>query len=239
MSVKTYTVKEVFRTVQGEGHHAGTAALFVRFAGCNMWSGDDEDRIRDAVRNEAECPRWCDTDFRAHDAMRWTSEELGSVVKDRVRGVPLIVLSGGEPLLQVDAALLDCLHNAAPHATISIETNGTVSPRFDYGGDYLAPDGNVDIALASSLRPWLWLTMSPKRARASTRLTYAHEIKLVVPAYNPDEWADFPVLHRFVQPLAHGTQRDERSEHRAAMWVAHGDGKWRLSLQTHKMVGVP
>lgn len=221
--MKTYAIKDVFRTIQGEGYHVGTPALFVRFAGCNMWSGYDEDRIRDAVRNEAECPRWCDTDFRPDDARKMTADEIAAVVAERTKGARLVVLTGGEPLLQLDENLLHAIHVAYPAATIAIETNGTVAPRFD-----------------AETMPWLWLTLSPKRARAHTRLPWAHELKLVVPAYEVDEWDGYSAAHRFVQPLAHGPDRDYKTESLIAQQLAlRGDGTWRLSLQTHKIVGVP
>lgn len=221
---KTYIVKESFRTVQGEGFHAGTASMFIRFASCNMWSGEEEDRVRDAVRNEAECPRWCDTDFRPGGAFKCTSDEVAALVRDH--RVPHIVLTGGEPLLQVDQELLLALQDVAPDAVIAIETNGTVMPKFNLPDGPEYTDGK------------LWLTLSPKRSRVRTLLPWAHELKLVVPAYDPAEWEDYPSLHKFVAPQAYGEVRNTKLETKVANWVAYGDGKWRLSLQTHKIVGV-
>lgn len=219
--MRKYAIKEMFRTIQGEGFHAGTPALFIRFAGCNMWSGHDADRLRDAQRNHAQCPLWCDTDFVG--GMHMTAGELGSTV-DGQGAVPLIVLTGGEPMLQVDDDILDALHDAAPEARIAIETNGTVKPKFGYD-DRLPPNG------------WLWITMSPKLARERTVLKRASELKLVYPAYQPSEWQDFPAHHYFVQPCADQTIRQPEVERQAAEFVTN-NYRWRLSLQTHKVLGV-
>lgn len=206
---KQYAVKETFRTIQGEGYHAGTPAFFIRLAGCNMWSGHEEDRARDAERNEAHCPRWCDTDFVGGFMM--TAQEVAAKVPT---DVPLVVISGGEPLLQVDDALLGMIR-VRTNALIAIETNGTVEAKF-------MPS------------PWVWITLSPKRSRAKTKLTTASELKLVWPDYDPYEWADFAAVHKFIQPRANRDIRDEVNEREAALLVAE-QGRWRLSLQTHKV----
>lgn len=219
--MRSYTIKEMFRTVQGEGFHTGTAALFIRFAGCNMWNGHDEDRMRDAQRNQAQCPLWCDTDFVGGTKM--TAVEIREYVESQ-KAVPLIVLSGGEPLLQVDDDLLCVLHDAAPEARIAIETNGTARPLFTY--DKKLP-GNG----------WLWITLSPKRRRDRTVITCASELKLVYPAYDPSEWADFNAQHFFLQPCADQTVRQLEVERAAAAYVTN-NYRWRLSLQTHKVLGV-
>lgn len=218
---RSYSIKETFRTVQGEGFHAGTPAIFIRFAGCNMWSGYEGDRMRDAARNHAQCPLWCDTDFVHGEKM--TAVELGKYVEAQ-NPVPLIVLTGGEPMLQVDDDLLDVLHDAAPEARIAIETNGTARPLFHY--DPMLP-GNG----------WLWITLSPKRARAATVLPRASELKLVYPAYEPVDWLDFPAHHYFLQPCADQQIRQLEVERQAAEYVT-GQYRWRLSLQTHKILGV-
>lgn len=229
--MKTYMVKERFRTIQGEGYHVGTPALFIRLAGCNMWSGRAEDRDRDADRHRAACPRWCDTDFVG--GTRMTAEQ---VCDTPVGGhpTPLIVLTGGEPLLQIDGELLHELAVAYPEARIAIETNGTVRP------EWFPLDGTAR-SICWDAEPIVrvpWITLSPKRSRSETVLPWADEIKLVVPDYDPRDWEDFPARHRFVQPRAHGVTRDEDQEHLAASWVA-ANSRWRLSLQTHKIVRMP
>jgi 7-carboxy-7-deazaguanine synthase len=216
--MKTYTVKERFRTVQGEGHHVGTPAIFIRLAGCNMWSGREQDRERDSQRNLAHCPRWCDTDFvggskmSAHDVETWLEEQPA---------VPLVVITGGEPMLQVDNDLLDAVWNGAPEARIAIETNGS-----------FRPDWYPDRPEQATSK--LWVTMSPKQPRSHIALPWANELKLVWPDYDPADWAGFPADHRFISPRADRTIRDEVVEQDAAVWVSEQFG-WRLSLQTHKI----
>lgn len=218
---KSYAVKEMFRTIQGEGHHAGTPAVFIRFAGCNMWSGIDADRERDAVRNEASCPRWCDTDFVGGDKL--TSEDIGRYLEHQ-DAVPLVVLTGGEPMLQVDNHLLDVIYDAAPEARVAIETNGTVRPRFDYNE-------------ALPERERLWITCSPKRGREHTILARASELKLVWPAYDPDEWLDYRAHYFYLQPQADQAILNEVTIDKAVKYVT-ANYRWRLSLQTHKILGV-
>jgi 7-carboxy-7-deazaguanine synthase len=214
----TYMVKERFRTVQGEGHHTGTPAIFIRFAGCNMWSGREEDRARDARRNLAQCPNWCDTDFVGGTKM--SARDIGTWLEAE-HVTPLIVLTGGEPMLQVDDELIQVIHDAAPESRIAIETNGTVKPMFWYENRKGCPS-------------WFWVTMSPKRAREETVLPWAHELKLVWPAYEPHRWTDFDAEHFYIQPQADREVRDEHNEHEAALVVADGF-RWKLSLQGHKI----
>lgn len=211
--MRTYSIVQVFGTIQGEGGLTGTPATFVRFAGCNMWSGEDAHRERDALRNEAECPRWCDTDFAPRE--RLTAAEI--VTRVRAAGWrPLIVLTGGEPMLQVDNDLLNALGGIG--VQIQIETNGTVEPKFHY-------------------RPGVYITLSPKVSRARIKLTQADELKLVWPAYVAEEWVTFPARHRFLQPQADFDGRNLENEGKLVEYVqTHGD--WRLSLQTHKILGV-
>lgn len=212
----TYVIKEYFRTIQGEGFHTGTPALFIRFAGCNMWSGKEGHRIRDARLNNAQCPKWCDTDFNG--GMRMSREEIVGIV--HANPVPLVVLSGGEPMLQLDEDLMDDLCDIGP--TIAIETNGTVKPKF-----------------TGLPRRRLWITLSPKRPRSETVLLRASELKLVVPDYSRGEWEDFPAEHYYAQPRANGTIRDTLNEKATASLITREGGKWKLSLQTHKILGVP
>lgn len=220
---KGYKVKELFATLQGEGTHAGTPAIFLRLAGCNMWSGFDEDRARDAQRNGAECPRWCDTDFTGGDRM--TAVGIAHMIREHQNQVerPLLVITGGEPLLQVDDELLSAIKRTNPEMQIAIETNGTVYPRFDLG--WVLDDD-------------VWITMSPKTPRATILLTpdMVAELKLVFPAYSPSEWSDWTGI-KYLQPVAAQKIRTTEIERVAADYVIHHPG-WKLSLQTHKILDI-
>ena len=209
----TYSVKEIFYTLQGEGANAGRPAVFCRFAGCNLWSGREEDRA-DAV-----C-RFCDTDFVGTDGTAGGkypgAAELAAVVAAHWggsgNGRRLVVLTGGEPLLQVVAALIDALH--AHDFEIAVETNGSVD----------APAG-LD-----------WICVSPK-AGAPLRQRSGNELKVVVPqpGLDLDELAGLPFAHRLLQPMD-GPLVRENTERAVALCLA--DPRWRLSLQTHKLLGI-
>lgn len=211
----TYTVKEIFRTLQGEGAMAGRTAVFLRFAGCNLWTGREEDR------NEAVCT-FCDTDFIGTDGERggkYTAEALADVVEQtwlegmRVDRNRYIVCTGGEPTLQLDLPLIDALH--ARGFEIAIETNGT-NP---------VPAG-VD-----------WICVSPK-ANAPIVQTSGDELKLVYPQATalPERFDAFDFKHFFLQPMDSPLQ-SENTERAIAYCRSHP--QWRLSLQTHKMTGIP
>jgi len=205
----TYTVKEIFYSLQGEGFHAGRPAVFCRFAGCNLWDGVERHRSRSACR-------FCDTDFvGAADAGRFaTADALAERIASEWptdADTRFVVLTGGEPLLQVDHDLCDALH--AHGFVVAVETNGTIP----------VPDG-VD-----------WVCVSPKSADFKQRS--GSEIKVVFPQpwLNMNALATLPFEHRFVQPMD-----DSRSRENAAMAVEfclHNPG-WRLSLQTHKVLGI-
>ena len=208
----SYKVKECFYTLQGEGAQAGRAAVFLRFTGCNLWSGREEDR------RKAIC-RFCDTDFVGTDGEnggRYTQGQVGNLVQrlwEGRPGRPLVVCTGGEPLLQLDGPLIAELH--ARGFEIAIETNGTLP----------VPDG-ID-----------WVCLSPK-AGAPVVLDRADELKLVYPqpeaAAQPDRWVDFPARHHFLQP------KDETGQDHTASVVAYclAEPRWRLGIQMHKVVGV-
>lgn len=211
-----YAVKEIFYTLQGEGAKAGTAAVFCRFAGCNLWSG------READRAHAVC-RFCDTDFVGTDGDnggRYTAVDLaracGAVVHG-VQGPRTVVLTGGEPMLQVDAPLIRALHQEG--FTVAIETNGTilVTPEID------------------------WICVSPK-AGAPLKQTWGDELKLVFPqdgpqdGLSPEACIHYDFTHRFLQPMD-GPARERNTAAAIAYCKAHP--QWRLSLQTHKMIGIP
>ncbi|HMA87983.1 MAG TPA: 7-carboxy-7-deazaguanine synthase [Burkholderiales bacterium] len=208
-----YSVKEIFYTLQGEGANAGTPAVFCRFAGCNLWSG------READRASAVC-RFCDTDFVGTDAPgggRFASAAaLAQAVEDawpsRERRGRLVVCTGGEPLLQLDDALVAALH--ARGFRIALETNGTLP----------APQG-ID-----------WVCVSPK-AGAPLALARGDELKLVYPqpGAEPERYAQLEFGHFFLQPMD-GPARTQNTAAAVAYCLAHPG--WRLSLQTHKVLGI-
>ena len=211
----SYSVKEIYYTLQGEGAQTGRAAVFLRFAGCNLWSGREEDRA------SATC-RFCDTDFvgvdgpgggRFPDATSLAAAVAGSWAAPRPdRGRPLVVCTGGEPLLQVDDALVEALHREG--FEIAVETNGTRTP----------PAG-LD-----------WITVSPK-AGAPLVLTAGNELKLIYPqaGAEPERFEALPFPEFFLQPMD-GPEREKNVAAAAAWCLAHP--RWRLSLQTHKLVGL-
>ncbi len=210
----TYLIKEIFFTLQGEGFHTGTPAVFCRFSGCNLWTGREEHR------SIAVC-QFCDTDFVGIDgpgggkfrsasdlaaavAAAWTAESEGE---------RLVVCTGGEPLLQLDANAIEALH--VEGFRVAVETNGTVDP----------PVG-LD-----------WVCMSPK-AGAELVLTSGDELKLVYPqdGLGPDDVANLPFEHKFLQPMD-GPSRQENTARAVQYCLEHP--RWRLSLQTHKIIGIP
>ncbi len=208
----TYSVKEIFLTVQGEGGQTGRAAVFLRFAGCNLWSGREEDRA-DAV-----CT-FCDTDFVGADGEGGgkfaTPQALAAAVGRAWKGgAPrLVVCTGGEPLLQLDPPLIEALH--AQGFEIAVETNGTIE----------APAG-LD-----------WICVSPK-ADAKVVQSRGQELKLVYPqaGVDPEAFAGLDFERFYLQPMD-GPDREANT--RAAMAYCLERPRWRLSLQTHKLIGVP
>lgn len=209
----TYAVKEIFYTLQGEGAQAGRAAVFCRFAGCNLWSGREEDRA------SAVC-RFCDTDFVGTDGTGGgkfpSAQALAQAIAQAWQAPGLaqryVVLTGGEPLLQVDEALTAALH--AQGFTIAVETNGTLP----------APKG-LD-----------WVCVSPKD-QAPVVLTRGNELKLVYPqvGVDPGQFAGLDFAHFFLQPMD-GPARDQNTAQAIAYCQQHP--QWRLGLQTHKMIGI-
>lgn len=208
----SYAVKEIFLTLQGEGAHAGRTAVFCRFSGCNLWTGREQDRA------EAIC-KFCDTDFVGMDGTlggRYANaDELASAVAAQWEGPPehrYTVLTGGEPLLQVDSALIDALH--ARGFTIAVETNGTVA----------APPG-LD-----------WICVSPK-AGAELILRKGHELKLVYPQpeNKPEDFANLEFERFSLQPLD-GPDIAQSTQAAIAYCLTHP--QWRLSVQTHKTLGI-
>jgi 7-carboxy-7-deazaguanine synthase len=208
----SYAVKEIFLTLQGEGAHAGRAAVFCRFAGCNLWSGREQDR------SSAIC-QFCDTDFVGTDGTlggRYASaDELADTVSSQWTGKDAnryVVLTGGEPMLQLDTALIDALH--ARGFAIGVETNGTILP----------PEG-LD-----------WICVSPK-AGADLLVRRGHELKLVFPQEEamPEEFAGLSFERFSLQPMD-GPDLIENTARAVDYCLKHP--QWRLSLQTHKSLGI-
>jgi 7-carboxy-7-deazaguanine synthase (Cx14CxxC type) len=209
-----YSIKEIFYTLQGEGAQTGRPAVFCRFAGCNLWSG------READRATAVCT-FCDTDFVDTDGPgggRFASAAaLAAAVANAwpgdAGGVPFVVCTGGEPLLQLDESLVRALH--ARGLEIAVETNGTRVP----------PPG-LD-----------WICVSPK-AGAQLVLRQGDELKLVFPqsGAEPERFEALEFRHFFLQPMD-GPAREANTEAALRYCLAHP--RWRLSLQTHKLLGIP
>ncbi|PZA09986.1 7-carboxy-7-deazaguanine synthase [Rhodopseudomonas palustris] len=208
----SYAVKEIFLTLQGEGAHAGRAAVFCRFAGCNLWTGREQDR------DQAIC-KFCDTDFIGTDGTlggRYAgADALAETISDQWIGEPrdrYVVITGGEPLLQLDAELIAALH--ARGFEIGVETNGTIEP----------PNG-ID-----------WLCVSPK-AGAELRIRRGDELKLVYPQQGalPEAFAALDFARFSLQPMD-GPERDDNTTRAIAYCLKHP--QWRLSLQTHKITGI-
>ena len=208
-----YAVKEMFATLQGEGAQAGRAAVFCRFAGCNLWSGRERDRA------EATC-RFCDTDFVGTDGENGGRFEdaaaLAAAIAACWTGGPAhryVVFTGGEPLLQLDRALLDAIRGHG--FAVAVETNGTLE----------AP-GGID-----------WICVSPKAGAPLVQRSGA-ELKLVFPQahVDPGALARLDFRHFWLQPMD-GPARAANTAAAVAYCLAHPH--WRLSLQTHKMIGIP
>jgi len=212
----SYAVKEMYYTLQGEGAHAGRAAVFCRFAGCNLWTGREQDRAG------AVCT-FCDTDFVGTDGPGGGRFATAAALADAVAslwpadaaGERYVVCTGGEPLLQLDTSLIEALH--ARGFAVAVETNGTQP----------APAG-LD-----------WICVSPK-AGAPLVLTAGDELKLVYPQREPEaqpeRFADLGFRHFFLQPMD-GPERDRNTALALRYCLTHP--RWRLSLQTHKLLGIP
>jgi 7-carboxy-7-deazaguanine synthase len=207
----TYSVKEMYYTLQGEGARTGRAAVFLRFAGCNLWTGLERDR------HKATC-QFCDTDFVGTDGPGGGKFETAEILAEAVAvkwpggAQPYVVCTGGEPLLQLDEPLIAALH--ARGFEIGIETNGTQLP----------PDG-ID-----------WICVSPK-ANAEMKLTHGNELKLVYPQEGapPERYAALAFDHFFLQPMDNPAREANTS---AATEYCLAHPQWRLSLQTHKLIGI-
>ena len=212
----TWSVKEIYFTLQGEGARTGRPAVFLRFAGCNLWSGREADRAR------AVC-RFCDTSFVGVDGEGGGKFGSASALAEAVArawdaapagAAPYVVCTGGEPLLQLDRALIDALH--ARDFEVGVETNGTLP----------APEG-LD-----------WICVSPKAAAPLVQ-TSGNELKLVFPQRErqarPERFESLAFEHFFLQPLDDAAKADNV---RAAFEYCRRHPRWKLSLQTHKIIGI-
>ena len=214
-STMAYTVKEIYCTLQGEGFHAGRTAVFVRFAGCNLWSG------READRQNATCS-FCDTDFVGIDGPDGGKFAHASDLVEKVLAVwkrttdapnPFVVCTGGEPLLQLDSELIDAFHEKGCY--IAIETNGTIP----------APDG-ID-----------WICVSPKKD-TDIKQRSGQELKLVwfQPEAPPNRFMEWNFEHFYLQPMD-GPHAEKFTNEAVEYCLKHP--KWKLSVQTHKLLGIP
>ena len=211
----SYAVKEIFLTLQGEGVHAGRRAVFLRFAGCNLWTGREEDR------STAVC-QFCDTDFvgmNGENGGRYEAHALAVKVADiwgEGADHRYVVMTGGEPMLQIDDAIVDALH--AQGFTLAIESNGTVAthPRID------------------------WVCISPK-AGSDIIQRSGDELKLVWPQPGSDTAAmeRWSFANHLIQPMDSGTPESNLANVEAATAFVNANPKWRLSLQNHKILGLP
>lgn len=201
----SYAIKEIFLTLQGEGARAGRRAVFVRFSGCNLWTGRESDRAT------AQCS-FCDTDFVG--GSRYSLDALVAEVRSLWgwAHAPYVVLTGGEPMLQVDAPLVQALKAAG--FEVAIETNGT-----------LAVEPLID-----------WICVSPK-AGTNVVQRSGNELKLVYPQADadPDDYLGWRFDHFFLQPM---DNQEREANTASAVRRCVEDGRWRLSVQTHKMIGI-
>jgi len=208
-----YNVKEIYYTIQGEGYYTGRHAVFIRFTGCNLWTGLEKDRSN-AICN------WCDTDFLGTDGPnggRYTENEIKEIIKSLwpsgQSDTPYVICTGGEPLLQLDSKLISIIHDAG--FEIGIETNGTKLP----------PDG-ID-----------WICVSPK-SNTDFILKNGNELKIVYPqcGINPKKHEKLNFDYFFIQPMD-GPKQEENIKKSEEFIMKHP--QWRLSLQTHKIMGIP
>ena len=208
-----YKVKEIFLTRQGEGYHTGRKSVFVRFSGCNLWSGLEKDR------NKAIC-NWCDTDFIGTNGLNGGNYSLDDIIKilceiwpDNINETPFVVCTGGEPLLQLDQLFVDEIHKNG--FEIAIETNGT----------YLPPD-KID-----------WICVSPKK-NTDLILKNGDELKFVYPqlGFEPQQFEEFSFNHFFIQPM---DGNNYNKNEKISKEFIKKNPRWKLSLQTHKILGFP
>jgi 7-carboxy-7-deazaguanine synthase len=205
-----YKVKEIFTTIQGEGFNVGKAAVFLRFAGCNLWNGLESGRSIGA----GSCSKWCDTDFVGGENFK-SANSLVEIINSISENIRFIICTGGEPLLQLDKELSNCLRQNGYY--VAIETNGSIKLDFNVNWICVAPKAGIDL-----------------------KLTYGNELKLIYPQFGVDPQDYIQEYNRFdyyyLQPL--DDQNKERNTVLAVEYVKKHP-KWRLSLQTHKFINIP
>jgi len=233
-----YLVKEIFKTVQGEGFWSGRPAVFIRFVGCNMWSGYEKDRERDFNRNYAktgggECALWCDTDFTKQGAVKYTAVEIAAQARKIGHKVDFCVLTGGEPFLHIDGFVVAALKRQG--FTVAVETNGTCSTNIFMHPGGLSPD---------------WICCSPKVPEAHIKLEVCHELKLVLPSYSPSEYrtlidrvltvlaANQSKKPLYLQPCDWDAHTSKEMIAKLVMDTIEQNPQWSISLQSHKILGV-
>lgn len=211
----SYAVKEIFPTLQGEGVHTGRRAIFLRFAGCNLWTGREQDR-------ESAICKFCDTDFVGMDGEnggRYSAETLAAKIAElwgEDRSYRYVVMTGGEPMLQIDDAIVDALH--AEDFTLAIESNGT-----------LPAHPSLD-----------WICISPKAGSEVVQRS-GDELKLVWPQKGSDweSMEQWEFANYLIQPMDTGEAAVNSANLATAMAFVNAHPKWRLSLQNHKILGIP
>jgi len=235
---KTYQVKNIFPTIQGEAFWAGTPAVFVRLVACNMWDGREEHRERDARRNTPGddphgCPMWCDTDFTPEGSEGLAAPEIAGRI-EKYGSPPLVVFTGGEPLLQLDGPLLEVVHERTG-AAVTVETNGTFTLEQAFGDASHELESTPD-----------WVCCSPKLPQEQLEIEACDEAKLIVPDFVPDDYGSLAKKcrkrrtpmgrqrHLYVQP-------EDGPRFEEACWqvrrIAQENSRWRISTQSHKTIG--
>ena len=208
-----YKIKEIFLTKQGEGYHTGRKSVFIRFSGCNLWSGLEKDRIT-AICN------WCDTDFIGTDGINGGSYTIDKIVNKiwelwpkNFAEAPFVVCTGGEPLLQLDQVFVDEMHKNG--FKIAIETNGTCHP-----------PNNID-----------WICVSPK-SNTNLVIKEGDELKFVYPqvGFEPQQFEKFNFNHFFIQPMDGNNYNENKIKSKD---FVKNNRQWKISLQTHKILGFP
>ena len=208
-----YRIKEIFLTKQGEGYHTGRKSIFIRFSGCNLWNGLEKDRHK-AICN------WCDTDFIGTGGINggiYSIDKIINKIRDlwpkNIREKPFVVCTGGEPLLQLDQAFVDEIHKNG--FKIAIETNGTCHP-----------PNNID-----------WICVSPK-SNTSLVIKSGDELKFVYPQidFEPQQFEKFSFNHFFIQPM---DGNNYKINEKMSKEFIKKNPRWKLSLQTHKILGFP
>ena len=204
-----YRVKEIFSTIQGEGYNAGTAATFLRFAGCNLWSGLEKDRSK----GPGSCSAWCDTDFIGGE--RYTLDELVEAVMDTLYPTKLIVCTGGEPLIQLDKELSDALHYKGYR--LAVETNGTIIPKCQLDWVCVSPKAGTPVNLTWGNELKFIYPQTELEPSVFETIKYAYD-------------------HLFIQPMD-GPNLKLNTE--MAVEFVKNNPQWKLSLQTHKYINIP